>query len=76
MKKILLIVFLYFFTFSTAFAVNLVDALRQALQNNTELNAERENIKISKEDLKISKSEYLPTATISGSKSQENTKIN
>jgi len=73
MKKILLIVFLYFFTFSTAFAVNLVDALRQALQNNTELNAERENIKISKEDLKISKSEYLPTATISGSKSQQNT---
>jgi len=73
MKKILIIILLYFFTISTAFAVNLVDALKQALQNNTELNAERENIKISKEDLKISKSEYLPTATISGSKSQENT---
>ena len=45
----------------------------QAYNNNKELNAERENIKVSKEELKISRSEYLPSATITGSKSQENT---
>ena len=45
----------------------------QAYKNNTELNAERENIRCSKEDLKISKSEYLPSVTISGSKSREDT---
>jgi len=46
----------------------------QAYKNNPELNAERENTKISKEELKISKSNYLPSVTLSGSKSQENTK--
>ena len=73
MKRIFLIIFLYFITLGNALAVNLIDALKQALENNTELNAERENIKISRDDLKISKSNYLPTATISGSKSKENT---
>ena len=49
------------------------EALTQAYKNNTELNAERENIKVSEEDLNISKGEYLPTLTLSGSKSQEDT---
>ena len=35
--------------------------------NNPELNAERENIEISKEDLNISKSEFLPSVTLSSS---------
>ena len=47
--------------------------LQKAYKNNTDLNAERENINISEEDLKISKGNYLPTVTISGSKSQEDT---
>ena len=51
------------------------EALLQAYINNPELNAERENIQVSKEDLNISRSEFLPTSHIlSGSKSQENTK--
>ena len=29
--------------------------------NNPELNAERENIKVSKEDVKISRSQFLPS---------------
>ena len=45
----------------------------RAYKNNPELNAERENIEISKQDLKISKSEFLPSVTLSGSKSQEDT---
>jgi len=76
MKKILLIFVIFLFSLSKAFGLSLSDALTQAYKNNTELNAERENIKVSKEDLKISKSEFLPSVTVSGSKSsQETTKL-
>ena len=73
MKKILLILFLVAFLNQQAFAVTLFEALIQTYKNNPELNAERENIKVSEEDLKISKSSYLPSITISGSKSREDT---
>ena len=56
-----------------AFADTLLKALNQAFNNNTELNAERENLNVSEQDLKISRSEYLPSATITSSKSQEDT---
>ena len=49
------------------------DALNQTYQNNIQLNAERENIKASEEDINISKADYKPTLTLSGSKSIENT---
>ena len=55
------------------FAITLSEALQQAHLNNPELNAERENIQVSKEDLNISRSEFLPTITLLGSKSEENT---
>ena len=58
---------------SNVFALTLKEALIQTYKNNTELNAERENIKVSQEDLTISKSDYLPSATITGSKSKEST---
>ena len=48
-------------------------ALLQAYNENPVLNAERENIQVSREDVKISRSEFLPSVTLSGSKSQENT---
>ena len=73
MKKIILILFSVLFLNQHVFAVTLFEALTEAYKNNTDLNAERENINISKEDLKISKGNYLPTVTISGSKSQEDT---
>ena len=73
MKKITLIVISLIFFIPKVFAVTLSEALTQAYKNNTELNAERENIKVSEEDLNISKGEYLPTLTLSGSKSQEDT---
>ena len=56
------------------FAIDLLQALKLAHTNNPVLNAERENIQVSKEDLNISKSEFLPTVTLSGSKSEEDTK--
>ena len=72
MKKILIILAFYFLT-SNAFATNLSEALKEAYQNNPELNAERENIKVSKSDLNISRSDFLPSITLSGSKSSEDT---
>ena len=73
MKKILLIIFPVLFLSQQVFAVTLFEALTEAYKNNTDLNAERENINISEEDLKISKGNYLPSITLSGSKSQEDT---
>jgi len=73
MKKILIIISLTVFGFSNAIAVTLYDALNQTYQNNIQLNAERENIKASKEDINISKADYKPKLTLSGSKSIENT---
>ena len=73
MKKTILILFSVLFLNQQVLAVTLFEALAEAYKNNTDLNAERENINISEEDLIISKSNYLPTVTISGSKSQEDT---
>ena len=72
-KKILLTILVSFLVSQNTFAVTLSEALLQAYKNNPELNAERENINVSKENLKISKGNYLPSVTISGSKSQEDT---
>jgi outer membrane protein len=73
MKKIILILFSVLFLNQQVSAITLFEALNEAYKNNTDLNAERENISISEEDLRISKSNYLPSVTISGSKSQEDT---
>ena len=73
MKKIFLASFLVIINLSFAKAISLSNALLEAYKNNPELNAERENLNVSEEDLKISKSEFLPSITISGSKSREDT---
>ena len=73
MKKILIVISLTLLHVSSASAVTLYDALNQTYQNNIQLNAERENIKASEEDINISKADYKPTLTLSGSKSVENT---
>jgi len=73
MKKSILVLFSILFLNQHVLAVTLFEALNEAYKNNTDLNAERENISISEEDLNISKSNYLPSVTISGSKSQEDT---
>ena len=73
MKKIFLISLISFFFNTNLSAVTLSDALLEAYKNNPVLNAERENINISQENLNISKSEFLPTITIIGTKSKEDT---
>jgi len=73
MKIILKIVLFYIFLVSFVYAETFTSALKKTYKNNPELNAERETLNISEQELKISTSSYLPTVTLSGSKSQEDT---
>ena len=73
MKKIFLIAFcLTSFTLSAG-AATLSDALKTTFQNNLELQAERKNLEVQKEVLNISKSDFFPKLTLSGTKNFENT---
>ena len=73
MKKISLIIFcLIVFTLPVS-AVTLNDALKQTYENNLELKAERKNLEVQKEVLNISKSDFFPTLTLTGTKSFEDT---
>ena len=66
MKKTLILISLTLFYFGNALAVTLYDALNQTYQNNIQLNAERENIEVSKQDIKnFKKQNYKPSVTIS-----------
>ena len=73
MKKILIIILSNIFLLTSVNAETFTMALKKAFNNNPELNAERESLNISEQDLKISKGSYLPTVTLSGSESQEDT---
>ena len=73
MKKILIIILSFFCLTTQSLATTLYEALIETYKNNTQLNAERENIKASEEDLNISQADYKPSLTLSGSKSLENT---
>jgi outer membrane protein len=73
MKNISLITFcLIVFTLPVS-AVTLNDALKQTYENNLELKAERKNLEVQKEVLNISKSDFFPTLTLTGTKSFEDT---
>ena len=73
MKKFLLSILVLLFLITGVNAETFTIALSKAYKNNSELNAERENINISEQELKISQGNYLPTLTLSGSKSPVNT---
>jgi len=73
MKLFLKILFIFIFLTGSVFAETLNAALKRAFESNPELNAEREGINISEQELKVSMSSYLPTITLEGSKSQEDT---
>ena len=73
MKLFLKILFILIFLTGSVFAETLNAALKRAFVSNPELNAEREGINISEQELKVSMSSYLPTITLEGSKSQEDT---
>ena len=75
MNKIIILLILLF-NFSTAYSANeLIFFLETAYKNNPRLNAERENLKAIKQNINISRSEFLPSVSVSGridSKKNEN----
>ena len=73
MIRILFIVTSFLILLSNANSETFSEALKKAYNNNNELNAERESLNISEQELNISKGSYLPTVTLSGSKSEEQT---
>ena len=66
MKKLIIVLFFSIFFLNQSNATTLIQALNEAYKNNPRLNAERENLKISKENINEAKSEFLPTITIQG----------
>ena len=73
MKNIYLITSLLLLSVTSVAAATLSDALKTTFQNNLELQAERKNLEVQKEVLNISKSDFFPTLTLSGTKSFEDT---
>ena len=73
MIRILFIITSFIFLLNNASAETFSTALKKAYNDNNELNAERESLNISEQELKISMSSYLPSLTLSGSKSSEDT---
>ncbi len=73
MIRILFIITSLIFLLNNAYAETFSAALKKAYNDNNELNAERESLNISEQELKISISSYLPSVTLSGSKSSEDT---
>ena len=73
MKKIFVYILILLFFNTNLFADNLTEALLKAYNKNPKLNAERENISVSEENINISKSDYLPSITLSATKSKEDT---
>ncbi|MBL6857053.1 MAG: TolC family protein [Pelagibacteraceae bacterium] len=68
-----LVIIVFFFSLNSVFASEFLTYLESAYKNNPTLNAERQNYKAIKENINISRSEFLPSVTVSGSQnSQEN----
>ena len=66
MKKYLIIIFLFFSISHLQAKDNLIFYIEKAIENNLQLNAERKNFESAKQDKNISRSEFLPSITLSG----------
>jgi len=73
MKKTFLIILCFIIFPLDAYSVTLKSALKLTYENNLELQAERKNLEVQMEVLNISKSDFLPTMTLTGKKNFENT---
>ena len=73
MKLFFKILFVFALLNNFVLAETFTSALKRAYKANPELNAERETLNISKQEHNVSKSSYLPTITIEGTKSDEDT---
>ena len=66
MKKYLIIIFLFFSISHLQAKDNLIFYIEKAIETNLQLNAERKNFESAKQDKNISRSEFLPSITLSG----------
>ena len=73
MKKFLLIIFCAIIFPLSAFSATLKEALKQTFDNNLELQAERKNLEIQQEVINMSRSDLLPSLTLSSTKNFEDT---
>tara|TARA_B100000131_G_scaffold79907_1_gene76655 strand:+ start:87 stop:1382 length:1296 start_codon:yes stop_codon:yes gene_type:complete len=73
MKIFLKVFLIIIFFIGSVSAETFNAALKRAFETNPELNAERESLNISEQELKVSISSYLPTITLEGTRSQEHT---
>jgi outer membrane protein len=73
MKKVILIILCFIIFPLQAYSATLKSALKLTYENNLELQAERKNLDVQKEVLNISKSDFLPTLTLTGKKNFEDT---
>ena len=73
MKKVILIILCFIIFPLQAYSATLKSALKLTYENNLELQAERKNLDVQKEVLNISKSDFLPTMTLTGKKNFEDT---
>ena len=68
------IIFYLFLNFQMLFAENnIIFFVESALKNNPKINAERENLKSVEQNINISRSEFLPRLTLSGSQTSTQT---
>jgi len=71
----ILVIIIFFIGYSESKANTLLESLQSAYLNNSKLNAERANMRASREEKREAISEFLPSVTISGYRSeQDNTK--
>ena len=66
MKKIFFIFFLFLYFSNLNAEINFNYYLNKAIENNLQLNAERKKLESAKQSKNISRSEFLPSITISG----------
>ncbi len=66
MKNLFIIIFFVLISFNLKANDNLKFYIEKALSNNLQLNAERKNFDSAKQSKNISRSEFLPTVTLSG----------
>ena len=69
MKQIIYLTFFYLIFINSYAEGNLKFFIKKSIENNLQLNAERKNLEVAIQDKNISRSEFLPSVTISGDKS-------
>ncbi len=70
MKKLLIFLISYLFA-SDAYSQDLLKTLSDAFKNNSKINAERASLEASKQDINISRGEFLPSITLSGDRATQ-----